>query len=54
MVKTGYFLTSEQEEALQNVLAEKLEEDYTKHSVLHPVFEQLIGRWMPTYEESNE
>jgi hypothetical protein len=54
-MKTGYFLTKEQEEVLQDVIAEKLEEDYAKHSVLHPVFEQLIGRWMPTYkEEPNE
>jgi hypothetical protein len=53
MSKTAYFLTDEEAEALQSVIAEKIEEDYAKNSVLHPVFEQLIGRWMPTYKEDN-
>lgn len=53
MVKTGYFLTKEQEEALEALLTEKLEEDYAKHSVLLPIFEELTGRWKPTYKEDN-
>jgi len=53
MSNNEYHLTTEQEEALQSVIAEKLEEDYAKHSVLHPVFEAIIGRWKPTYEEDN-
>jgi hypothetical protein len=53
MSKTGYFLTMEQEEVLQGLLAEKIEADYAYYSVLQPVYEQLIDRWTPTYKEED-
>jgi hypothetical protein len=51
MSKTGYFLTMEQEEVLQGLLAEKIEADYAYYGVLQPIYEQLVGRWVPTYRE---
>jgi hypothetical protein len=49
--KTAYFITDEQVEVLQGLLAEKIEADYAYYSVLQPLYEALIDRWTPNNEE---
>jgi hypothetical protein len=51
--KTAYFMTDEQAEVLQGLIAEKVEADYAYYSVLQPLYEALIGRWTPNNEEDN-
>jgi hypothetical protein len=52
MSKTAYFITDEQAEVLQGLIAERVEADYSYYSVLQPLYEALIGRWTPN-EEGN-
>jgi hypothetical protein len=51
--KTAYFLTDEQAEVLQGLIAEKVEADYAYYSVLQPVYEALVGRWTPNNKEED-
>ena len=53
MNKTAYFLTDEQAEVLQGLIAEKVEADYAYYSVLQPIYEALIGRWTPNNKEED-